>query len=103
MGHLILVSEAMEQIQKLDPDAHLRYSAFTKKWYVSATKIDLLDGGVLRSVGRHENTPEEAVATLFKLLQSPPQGLRVVTNAFKENRAYWTWISESAAWRIDKY
>lgn len=64
----LALNHAMLCIQTLDPDAHLDFSHFTGKWYLSS-RIEISDGAILSSITEHEDTPEAAVFAYFDKLK----------------------------------
>lgn len=59
-------------IKSIDPDASLRLSEWTRRWYVEA-KIEVSDGAVLSGITEHRDSPDEAVAAYLERLREVNQ------------------------------
>lgn len=62
------INQAMLQIKSLDSSAHIEFSEYTDKWYVS-TRISIGGDGFLRGITEHRDSPEEAVHAYLAALQ----------------------------------
>jgi hypothetical protein len=74
------IDKRMLQIKSLDPNASLKFSNYSYKWYVSA-RIEVGGDGVLVSINEHELTPENAVDSYFRSLISVDSDHYLVTNS----------------------
>lgn len=95
------VNTAMLHIKALDPDASVRFSEWTGKWYVAAD-IDISDGAVIGGITEHRDGPERAVTDfLARLTQVGYDDLDhvLVTRANNNDRRHWRW--NGAAFVID--
>lgn len=66
------ISHKMRLIQSLDDDAHIDYSKWTGKWYVSA-RIEIGDGAFLSGITEHRDAPEQAVDAFLARLVTVDQ------------------------------
>lgn len=94
--------EAMKLIQILDPEAHIDYSIYSDKWYVSA-KISIGDTNFLSSISEHRHSPEQAVFAYLVRLQDIKKDEYLVTQAHqfdefeeiaKPARQEWRWQND---------
>ncbi len=76
-------------IKALDNDAHLEFSEFTGKWYVSAL-IEEGGDGVLIGFTEHCDTPDLAVEKFLLRLKTVPEGKYLVVNNFGQ-RTHYRW------------
>lgn len=85
--------QSMTAILMLDPDASVRYSTYTARWYVVA-RIEVGDGVMLLSPTEHRRTPEDAVVSfLVRIARTKPDEFLVTHHADPLNprRQHWRW------------
>jgi hypothetical protein len=79
----------MLTIQALDHFAHLDFSSYTGRWYVSAN-VEVGNGAFLTGITEHRGDPYEAVRAFFERLTSVPQDEYLVTK-YCGHRREWRW------------
>lgn len=75
--------EALAKITELAPETQVLYSNWTGKFYVSNYLEDGSDYGVLKGMGEHRATANEAVIAYWQALT---RCKRIVKDAFKSTR-----------------
>ncbi len=83
------LDNAMLLINSIDSSASLRFSRFTRRWYVES-KIEVSDGVILSGITEHRSTPADAVHAFLNVLQEVPLDKVLVTKAMTERR-HWRW------------
>lgn len=89
------LDQKMMLIKTLDPDAHINFSQYTQRWYVSSN-IEVTDGMMITSLSEHSDTPGEAIVNYLLAMQLVKEPKRLVTNSMRENRREWRW--NGVAW-----
>lgn len=86
--------QSMEALLKLDPEASVRFSTYTGKWFVHV-RAEIGNGTFLRGVGPHRDDPASAVvATHHALVLGLKPGEVVVTHhagGADYVRQHWLW------------
>jgi 3-deoxy-D-arabino-heptulosonate 7-phosphate (DAHP) synthase class II len=88
------IDQQMLTILALDPSACLRYSDYTRRWYVAAD-IAISNHVLIRWVGEHRPTPEQATVAFLEAIMNTAADEVVVTNEGSDHRE-WRW--NGAAW-----
>lgn len=78
---------AMLALKTLDHNACILLSEVTGQWYVSA-RIEVTDGGLLRSVCEHRDSPERAVLAFLAELTELPIDVLIVAKPTGQRRHY---------------
>lgn len=86
-GNRERVNEAMLAIKALDPQASVRFSEYTGKWYVDA-RTEVGDGSILKGGSEHRDHPGEAVLAYFAYLIAIDHEHYIVASPWGERREY---------------
>lgn len=81
------VARVMLLIKTVDPDASLKLSEYTGKWYIEA-RIEVGDGAILRGCTEHRDTPGEAVLAYFDNLRMLKVDEYIVGRYLDQRREY---------------
>ena len=84
-----LVDTQMLMIKALDPKAHLEFSEYTWKWFVSS-RLEICGDGVLTGIVEHCASPEIAVAKFLERLTTIPDDRRIAL-IYSNERREWLW------------
>ena len=84
------VDQEMLLIKSLDDGASLKFSEYTKQWYIEA-RIEVSDGCVLTGGTEHADTPTLAVSRYLNYLKAVPLDKVIVTHAGRDDRRHWRW------------
>lgn len=83
------MNDSMLYIQALAPDASVKFSPYTQRWYVSA-RIDIGDGEMLHGITEHHETADAAVEAFFTRLTEVSLDEYLATE-YQGYRREWRW------------
>lgn len=63
------LNQTMLTIKSIDPSAHVEFSEYTLKWFVSS-RIHVGDGAMLTGITEHHDRPDAAVMMFFGRLKT---------------------------------
>lgn len=87
--HRTELDRLMLTVQALDHSAHLDFSSYTGRWYVSA-RIEVGNGAFLTGITEHRADPNEAVHAFFERLTAVSDDEYLVTR-YRDHRREWRW------------
>lgn len=83
------LDRCMLLIKSIDNQAHIEFSEYTKKWYISA-RITIGNGSLLGGITEHRGTPETAVFAYFRRIT----GIRddeFLSVGYDDERRFYEW------------
>lgn len=87
------VNRSIRIIQGLDPNAHLCFSRYTGKWFVSA-RIEITNGTSRSGIAEHRENPQQAVLAFLAVIQDVDINQyehMLVTMSLNHEPRYWKW------------
>lgn len=81
--------ELMLIIKALDPGASVKYSEYTRQWYVES-RLSVGNGTVLTGVAEHRGTPNDAIQAFFARLTDLTLD-EYVASDYHGRRREWRW------------
>lgn len=85
------IIDKMDALCGLDRDAHIDFSPYTRKFYVSL-KVEIGDGAVLCSPAEHRDSPADAIEAMWARLINLKPDEFIVIDAMNEKRREIRWV-----------
>lgn len=87
-------NEIIEALLDIDPSIHLKYSTYTRKWYI-VSSIAVSNGSVIGGMAEHRESPESAVYGFWHRVIGIKDDEKLVVDALGDRKEYrwtgWRW------------